>query len=333
MPKVFGGSARPLLEACDNYEKEIWRIADTVLSKEQKEELRQAIATWQKNNQLPESVLAARALGLTAEVAKSKSANPSQSGSVFDLLRIDPLAGLDPATREIAETRLFAERALFIAQHMPTVIRWQAELLSINAMDQPNLNQLVTNTTQVAEAVNRLVDLTQRFPDQVSQERKAIVKALESQEAGLTGLATEVHQTVTAGTEMSTSLNTTLITFKSLMQLFGVGDTNQPTPNPNAPPSQPFRILDYAQTATQLEAAAKQMTVLVNKLNETLASTNMAKLSAQVSPVVQEAEVSSRQVVDYAFWKGILLVAIALAAALLYRFVATRLLPNAVNKS
>ncbi len=37
----------------------------------------------------------------------------SRSGitsSVFNLLAIDPLAGLDPATRELANTRLFAER-------------------------------------------------------------------------------------------------------------------------------------------------------------------------------------------------------------------------------
>jgi hypothetical protein len=36
--------------------------------------------------------------------------------------------------------------------------------------------------------------------------------------------------------------------------------------------------------------------------------------------------------VDYAFWKGILLVAIALAAALLYRFLSKRLMPATDSK-
>ncbi len=333
IPNVFGESARPLLTACQNDEKEIWRIANTILTQQQKDELRQSIETWQKANPLPESVLAARALGLASEVTKATRSTTTKSSGVLDLLRIDPLAGLDPATREIAETRLFAERALFIAQQMPTVIRWQVELMTLTTLAQPAVTQFVTNTTQVSDAVNRLVTLTEQLPGQIATEREAIVKTLEAQEAGLTGLSSDVRQTVVAGTQMSTSLNTTLTTFTELMRLFGVGDTNQPPPNPNAPPAAPFNILDYAKTAAQLEVTAKELTVLVNTLDQTLASTNLAKLSAQVSPVVQQAEVSSRQVVDYTFWKGLLLVGLALVAALLYRFAATRWLPNTGKKN
>jgi hypothetical protein len=37
--------------------------------------------------------------------------------------------------------------------------------------------------------------------------------------------------------------------------------------------------------------------------------------------------------VNYAFWKGILLVAIVLAAALIYRFLSARLTPMTSSKS
>jgi hypothetical protein len=51
-----------------------------------------------------------------------------------------------------------------------------------------------------------------------------------------------------------------------------------------------------------------------------------AQFSAQVGPVVQQAQVGGKEVVDYAFWKGILFVVIVLVAALIYRFLVTRLL-------
>jgi hypothetical protein len=67
---------------------------------------------------------------------------------------MDPLAGLDPTTRELAQTRLLAERAMFIAQRMPQIIQWQAELLTIRTAELPQVEQLVSNTTQLAAAIN-----------------------------------------------------------------------------------------------------------------------------------------------------------------------------------
>jgi hypothetical protein len=45
----------------------------------------------------------------------------------------------------------------------------------------------------------------------------------------------------------------------------------------------------------------------------------------QVGQVVHQAQGGGKAVVDYAFWKGILLVVIVLVAAPIYRFVVTRL--------
>jgi hypothetical protein len=41
---------------------------------------------------------------------------------------------------------------------------------------------------------------------------------------------------------------------------------------------------------------------------------------------VQQAQDTGKEVVDYAFWKGVLLVVIVLVAALIYRLLVTRLL-------
>jgi hypothetical protein len=316
-PKIYGDSAQPMLDSCRNAEKEIWRFAGTVLTSKQQAQLHQAIEEWRRRNPLPEDVLAARAVGFASRVAQANKSGTPTVDDVFNLLNVDPMSGLDPAVREIAQTRLFAERALFVTQQMPMLLRWQTELLSINAVDMPTVQQLVTNTTQIAASVDRFARVAEQLPGQVSTEREEILKALKSQE-------TNVSSLMTSGTQMSDSLNTTITTFDALMKRFGVGETN----NNAAPPdtnSSPFNIQDYTATAAQLAVTAQQLTRLILALDQTLDSTNLAKLSAQVGPVVQQAQTSGKEIVDYAFWKGILLVVIVLVAALIYRFLVARM--------
>ena len=163
-----------------------------------------------------------------------------------------------------------------------------------------------------------------------SGEREAIVKALQAQESTLTPLVNEVRQTLTAGAQMSTSLNTTLTTFDALMTRFGVGATNRGSlPGSN---TEPFRIQDYGETAGKLEAAARQLTELLQTIDRTLGSTNRSQLAAQATPAVQQAQTGGQELVNYAFWRGILLLAIALLAALLYRFLAAWLMPATSSK-
>jgi len=220
--------------------------------------------------------------------------------------------------REIAQTRLFAERALFMMQKLSTLVRWQTELLAVNTAEMPVVQQLVTNTTQIANSVDRFAAVAEQLPAQVSAEREEIVKALAAQEKGINSLLTN-------GTQMSDSLNTTLKTFDALMVRFGVGVTNaSDTTSEVDTNSEPFRIQDYTETAAQLEKTARQLTEMLATLNATIASTNLDRLSDQVGPVVQEAATSGKEVVDYAFWKGVLLLIIVLVADLIYRFLKTR---------
>jgi len=317
-PKVFGESVRPMLEYSRNAEAEIWGLAGTVLTKEQQAELRRGIATWHSKNPLPEGLVAARVLGFASQVADAGEAEKTKPGSVFGLLGVDPLAGMDPAVRELAQTRMFAERALFVTQKMPMLLRWQTELLTINTTETPAVLQVVSNSTQIAASVERFAAVAEKLPDQVSTEREEILKALQAQEKDVTSL-------MATGTAMSTSLNTTLTTFDALMKRFGVGETNRGGPPPTN--AEPFRIQDYTQTAAQLEATARQLTELLVTLDRTIGSSNLLQLSAQVGPVVKQAQTSGKEIVDYAFWKGILLVVVVLVAALIYRFLSTRLFP------
>jgi DNA-binding FadR family transcriptional regulator len=328
-PKMFGASADDILEASRAAETNIWRLAAMVLQPEQQAELREAVEAFCAQDPTPETILAARAVGFASRVAPARQAAWAKSVSVFGLLNLDPLSSLDPATRELAQTRLFGERALYLAHRMPTLLRWQTELLVLNTTSSPAVQQLVTNSTQLTDSMDRFASMAEQLPGQVRAEREQILAALQEQESELVALANEVRLALQAGAQMSTALNTTLTTFDALMDRFGVGGTNAAAPaETNA---EPFCITDYQKTAAQLEATANQLTELLVTLDQTIGSTNLANLPAQVAPVVQQAQVGGKEIVDYAFRKGVLLVGIVLVAALLYRFLSARLM--AANRS
>jgi len=319
----YGPSIEPLIAYCRSAETEAWRMAGSILNEKQLTELRDAIEAWRRQNPQPENILATRAVSFTKQLAPLEESSREKPGSIFGLLRLDPLAGLDPATREIAQSRLLAERALFVTQKMPQLLRWQMELLALNALSGPVVQDLVSNTTQLSAAVERISLTTAQLPAQVDRQREEIFKALDAQEAKLTPLVAEVRQALGNGREMSDSLHITIGSMDALMKRFGVGE---PTPggSPEAP-GEPFRIQDYTESAAQFEATARQLTELLRGVDQALASPNLTKLTAGIVPVVQEAKTSSKEVVDYVFTRVLLLGAAALVGALLYRFLSRRI--------
>ena len=323
-PKVFGKSALPMLAYSRSAEADIWKLAGKVLKPEQQTDLRQSIVAWHHQNPLRESLVALRSLDFASRVEALGQNEVGKPGSVFSLLNVDPLAGMEPAVREVAQTRMFGERVLFVTQKMPTLLRWQTELLSVNAVEMPAVQQLISNSTQLSVSVERFAYVAEKLPEQLSTEREEIIKALQTQEKDIASLMEQ-------GTQFSASLNTTFTTFDALMKRFGVGEPkSEEQQQPNA---MPFRIQDYTQSAAQIEATAGRLTEFLAMLDLTMSSSNLAQFSAQVGGVVQQAQAGGKEVVDYAFWKGILLVVIVLVAALIYRFLATRLLLPGKNKN
>ena len=181
-PKVFGKSALPMLAYSRSAEADIWKLAGKVLKPEQQTDLRQSIAAWHRQNPLGESLVALRSLDFASRVEALGQNEVSKPASVFGLLNVDPLAGMEPAVREVAQTRMFAERALFVTEKMPTLLRWQTELLSVNAVEMPAVQQLISNSTQLSVSVERFAYVAEQLPEQLSTEREEIVKALQTQE-------------------------------------------------------------------------------------------------------------------------------------------------------
>ncbi len=150
-----GPPAQPMLDASRRLEKEIWSIAAQVLTPQQQDELRGLITAWRVEH--PGQLEAGVRFRDFAEIAAGKATgSKARPGSVLGIFMLDPLAGLDPATREMEQTRYVADRALYVLQRMPNLLRWQSELLFSQTLATPGLQQVVSNSTQFAQSAEQL---------------------------------------------------------------------------------------------------------------------------------------------------------------------------------
>jgi hypothetical protein len=213
------------------------------------------------------------------------------------------MSGLDPAVREVTRTRLFAERALFAAQRMPDLLRWQTELLSAQLLRQQQITTALQSAERLSHAAESVSQTAASLPDSISNERRAILDALQTHEGRLGDLSAQVGQTLTAGEKMSTSLNTTLISFDAVMKHFS--DTN----------SLPFNILDYAHTAEQVTVMADRLHVLFKDLD----TPAWDKRLTQLDTISDRARDNAKSVLNHAFLLATGFLLLSFVCASLYR--------------
>jgi hypothetical protein len=319
-----GPAFQPWLEISGRLETNVWEIAASALKPAQVDELRETIRQWYAQNPDVRFGFLIRPHDF-ASLMRTSQSKVAGVNSVFNLAGLDPMAGLDPAVREITRTRLFAERALFVLQRMPFLLRLQADLLAHEIVSQPEVKLALTNTTRLAESVDRISRAAEsvsqtaaQLPDRISAERKEILTALDQQEGKLWDLTSEVNRSLLSADKMSTSLNITITNFDALMKRFGVGEpSTNAAPDTNSPP---FNILDYGQVAQQVGAMATNLNALVSSVSQNV---------PQVERLSQSATGDAQKVVDHAFHLGLVLIAVLLAglvvAGLVYRLFAERL--------
>jgi hypothetical protein len=329
LPKRFGESAKPLLFVHQEAEKEIWRIAATVLEKDQLDELRSGIQAWHEQHPDGRSPRDVGALGFASEIAKMNRSAQARTSSVFNLLMIDPLSGLDPATQELANTRLFAERGVFLARHMPTLIRWEMALLAVQTAEMPQVENLLASSNQLSQAVDRFSQVSERLPAVIKSERQNVVEALRSERPGLTSLAEQTKEALAAGKLMSDATNQALKTFQDVV--------TQLESSPSSPDSEPFRIRDYTAAAVQISTTAQRLAELLQAFDQTIRPENLDAFSARMGSLTQQAQASGKDVVDYAFRKalllGLILIALGCAMAVMSVLVYWRLKKRFAGKS
>jgi hypothetical protein len=326
MKTTNGAAFQPWLDASLVLETNVWRLAARFLQPTQVVELRLGIEQWYARTPEVRTAFFARPHEFASLVRTSKEKGAGMN-SVFSLVNLDPTTGLDPAVREVTRTRLFAERAMFTMQRMPFLLRLQTELLAYELTAQPSFQLALSNSTQLSDSAGRISRAAEsisqsvvQLPDRLSAERKEILATLDVQETKLHDLAAGVDRALVSGREMSDSLNITVTNLGGLMKQLAIGElTTKPATDTNSPP---FNILDYAKTAGEADNLAKDLNTLVASLNQS--TPGIQRLS-------QQTVADAQKIANHVFRLGLALIAVSVAAGLLYTFLAQKIKQSAAS--
>ncbi len=309
------GETRALLDTHRDLERQAWSLIDGVLDAEQTAELHWLIDLWRTEHPDVRAVSQVRFADFAAIVGRS-STEAHGKGSLFGLIGLDPLGNLDPAVREIEQTRQLAERAIYYLQRAPNLLDMQVERLTYQLAIMPEAKQTLAGVDRVSLAAESLGELSADAPAILANERHAIIAeltaALHAEQDRMQELLVDLHDVLKAGTQTSDSVGATVVALDTFVARFQPKDVG---PAADAAPRRPFDVTDYARTAHELAATAQSLQALLVQLDAS---------SAGVERLASASTQGLREVVDRAFWRGIVLIAVlalaGLFAALAYRY-------------
>ncbi len=121
LPKRFGENAQPLLEVLRQAESEIWATGSKLLTNEQEQGLNRMIETWQSANPDRTRVELVR-LDQFSKLVGKQAVDKTASGA---------MSSVKAMGHTVDAAVLLGERAMFVGQFMPSLIRLQARLAAL----------------------------------------------------------------------------------------------------------------------------------------------------------------------------------------------------------
>jgi len=180
IPTLLHDEGEPVLAAFRRGEEQVWVAGGKVLSRAQLDELRAIIEQWKRDNPTQYYVSHIRVTDFANSMRiGSNSPQLKIPSSVFGLLYADPLAGLDPVAKEMAEYRALTERIVYLVNRMPVVLTWSIDLSGDRLTSGPQVMQFVESTSRISEATKGLAEAFARMPKDLAAERTAAVEQLD----------------------------------------------------------------------------------------------------------------------------------------------------------
>ena len=311
-PERFPDQAAAVLAVHRELEAAAWELAAGILTPTQQSDLRRVLVDWRAKH--PDSEIApfVRFQEFVNEVpsatGKSKVAMPS---SLMGLVGLDPMAGLDPAVRQVEQSRLLAERALYYAQRVPIIFDLQLDR-SVNRLAAgPASHKLQRQAESLTSSAERFAAVAEALPAALSAEREALIRQLNDtlnmQAATLRPMLAEMRGTLEAGSAAAASVDQATRSIDALVARFAK--------KPHEPASgRPFDVTEYTQAAAEIARAATVLDQLTG---------SVGTQAPQLGVALDAGAAKGRSLVDYFFVRVAWLIALLclglLATLLLYR--------------
>jgi hypothetical protein len=322
------------VEAFKNLEKDIWTVAQRTLDQKQLDAIAAIVDTWHKENPDQTVTSFVRLPNFERLLAMNQEQGKNLFEQLGDLLSLDPLSGLEPAKREVAEARLLGERTLFYAQRAPQLISAQAELLGLRFASMPQVADALEKGDRVSEAAASLAKTAAGLPDalrterknaveqisdELSKQREGLVRDLQSVEAPAERMLGEFRTTAESTKEMSAAVQGAVNSLDAF-----VARVQEPSKSPDEPetPSRPFDVREYGDAAAKIGGAAAQIGGALEGLDKS--RRELAPLLDQASSKLDHSVARASAL---ALGVGLALIAAAAGAAILVRRI-----PRAASK-
>ena len=304
--EIYGARAEGLLAAHKALESRAWSFAPSLLSPAQIEELRSGIEAWHRENPLGRAVPFIH----LEDFAFATNATPTgstSSGSIFSFLGIDPLSNLDPAVREIAQTRQLGERAVYYAQRAPKLISMEAQRLAFAMAVTPEAAGLLQSVDRIGGAAKTTSTLAADLPRLLAEERSAAIEQLtgilDQRQGELQALVVELRSALEAGGSTSDSVRETIVTLDALLARF-----DRPASATARTGSRPFDVTEYTEALRVMGETAQQLQVLLVQTDGKVPALSQASARAT-------GQLAS--LVDHVYWRLVQLILVLVAASVL----------------
>lgn len=316
----FGARAGPLRDAYHRLEPLALQLAKGALTADQIAELQRVINAWRAKNPHATDIAYVHFRDVAGSLGQPTTGGSGSFNGLFTLLGIDPFSSLDPAVREITQTRQLAERTIYYAQHVPNLLDMQVERLTFQIATMPETKDLLSDVNQVAGAANTTGRVIGDLPNLLAGEREAAIRqfmqAIAVETSDIRALVIELRAALATGTATSNSLNTTIQSFDRLVAGF---EKPKPAGGPAQTPGRPFDITEYTAAAAEITRAANGLQVLISGVD---------RGSPALVDAAERATETLQKVVDHAYWRMVQLIALllvgGLAVALAYRGLSRR---------
>ena len=174
IPNLLHEEGKPVLNVYRRAEADVWEAAAHGLTTEQLSELRALIDQWRREHPGQHYVSHVRFADMASAMKIDASSPAARSpGSVFGLLMIDPLAGLDPVTQELRSYRALSERMIYMTVRMPLVLGWQVEYVATRVTATPEVLRIAGSTEEFVKILNK-------YPAELATERQAALTQVQS---------------------------------------------------------------------------------------------------------------------------------------------------------
>lgn len=241
------------------------------------------------------------------DLAKYRDLSLVDSPGSINLL--EPVA---EANKTAMELRLLGERALFIAQRFPYIVKWHGEEAFYDTLATPEVRAMIEDLHSSASSVDRLADVMEQLPN--SNATRQTLGEINATLRDTVAVLSAMRGVIGEGRETLRATDGVLAFFQA--RSVGAGASNGS-----------FDVSQYTAALQELGAAARELNLLVANTTRLVESPVLDPRLENTQSVadrgVRGLADLSNGLVDRMFWRALALITTFFSALLVYRLAVT----------